>query len=70
MSDDNLLTFFSKAKKVKLIAIGVDGVLTDAGMSLLFFIPFGYFALGIAVKADYIIASILIFCAGYFIFRK
>jgi uncharacterized protein (DUF486 family) len=48
----------------------VDGVLTDAGMSLLFFIPFGYFALGIAVKADYIIASILIFCAGYFIFRK
>lgn len=42
----------------------------QVGMSLLFFIPFGYFVLGIAVKADYLIASALIFCAGYFIFRK
>lgn len=32
MSDENLQAFFGKAKKVKLIAIGVDGVLTDAGM--------------------------------------
>lgn len=32
MSDDGLEDFFAKAKKVKLIAIGVDGVLTDAGM--------------------------------------
>lgn len=32
MSNENLQSFFVKAKKVKLIAIGVDGVLTDAGM--------------------------------------
>lgn len=32
MSDEGLEDFFAKAKKVKLIAIGVDGVLTDAGM--------------------------------------
>src|SRR5262245_26534772 len=30
--NDDLSAFFAKAKKVKLIAIGVDGVLTDAGM--------------------------------------
>jgi YrbI family 3-deoxy-D-manno-octulosonate 8-phosphate phosphatase len=32
MSEEQLQAFFGKAKKVKLIAIGVDGVLTDAGM--------------------------------------
>lgn len=32
MSDENLQSFFGKARKVKLIATGVDGVLTDAGM--------------------------------------
>jgi uncharacterized protein len=42
----------------------------QVGMSLLFFIPFAYFVLGIVVKADYLIAAGLIFLAGYFIFRK
>jgi 3-deoxy-D-manno-octulosonate 8-phosphate phosphatase KdsC-like HAD superfamily phosphatase len=32
VSDETLNAFFGKAKNVKLIAIGVDGVLTDAGM--------------------------------------
>lgn len=41
----------------------------QAGMSLLFFIPFGYFVLDLPIKFDYLIASGLIFVAAYFIFR-
>ncbi|NET76322.1 DMT family protein [Okeania sp. SIO1F9] len=40
------------------------------GMSLIAFIPFSFFVMKEPIKKDYILASICLFGAVYFIFRK